>query len=232
MSIAEDPRVRPAAWAVLSRLEQPSASVVGRPRHVADAVLAGTVGGTIVRPRHGTDRSGELHLDRRQPLVPAHPGHRLHVEGRDRGRQGDRCLHRHPRHQGRGRCPCVVVDDRGINGVLEERTFDWYAQDRPATSGTSARGHAGARPNGERTSTEGTWHGRCRRGRPGIYMAATPRRHAIGPRSITRATPRTSYVVKDLRRLGQGPYGAFKDVLLTEGVDCPSSRTSSIASIT
>ncbi|HZQ66759.1 MAG TPA: hypothetical protein VFA66_16200 [Gaiellaceae bacterium] len=72
--------------------------------------------------------------------------------------------------------PCVIVQDRlWIEGKLEERTTDWYTQDRLGNVWYFGEQTAELDRNGRVTSTEGTWLAGVNGAQPGIYMPAHPR---------------------------------------------------------
>ena len=71
--------------------------------------------------------------------------------------------------------PCVAVRDRlWIEGRLEERTTDWYSQDRQGNVWYFGENTAELDRNGHVTSTEGTWLAGVGGAQPGIYMPAHP----------------------------------------------------------
>jgi hypothetical protein len=72
--------------------------------------------------------------------------------------------------------PCVSVADRLYeNGRLEERTTDWYSQDRAGNVWYFGEDTAELDRAGHVTSTEGTWRAGEHGAVPGIYMPARPR---------------------------------------------------------
>jgi hypothetical protein len=112
---------------------------------------------------------------------------------------------------------CVVVDDRGIiDGVLEERTLDYYTQDLAGnvwyfgedTQELDAKGHV--------TSTEGTWHAGVDGALPGVFMEANPVVGHTFPQEFYKGHAEDQFIVKDLSASIKVPYGVFNDVLLTE----------------
>jgi hypothetical protein len=71
---------------------------------------------------------------------------------------------------------CVAVEDRlTLNGHLEERTTDWYAQDAHGNVWYYGEQTAELDAHGKVTSTEGTWQAGVRGAKPGIFMPAHPR---------------------------------------------------------
>ena len=71
--------------------------------------------------------------------------------------------------------PCVAVQDRlYLRGRLEERTTDWYSQDRQGNVWYLGERTAELDRSGRVTSTEGTWLAGVSGAKPGIYMPAHP----------------------------------------------------------
>jgi hypothetical protein len=72
--------------------------------------------------------------------------------------------------------PCVVVSDRLYEaGTLEERTSDYYAQDRDGNVWYFGEDTAELTPAGKVKSTEGTWRAGRDGAKAGIYFPARPR---------------------------------------------------------
>jgi hypothetical protein len=70
---------------------------------------------------------------------------------------------------------CTAVSDRlYLAGRLEERTTDWYAQDRRGNVWYFGEATAELDPAGHVTSTEGSWLAGRDRARAGIYITARP----------------------------------------------------------
>lgn len=68
-----------------------------------------------------------------------------------------------------------VVEDRlFLNGVLEERTNDYYAQDDCGNVWYFGEDTATLGPRGHVISTEGSFHAGVRGAQPGVYMQAHP----------------------------------------------------------
>ena len=112
---------------------------------------------------------------------------------------------------------CVIVDDRGIiDGVLEERTSDYYAQDLAGNVWYFGEDTQELDAKGKVTSTEGTWHAGIDGAIPGIYMEADPVVGHTYRQEFYKGHAEDQYVVKDLAATITVPYGAYTDVLLTE----------------
>ncbi len=69
---------------------------------------------------------------------------------------------------------CTVVDDRvWVDGELEEKTFDWFAQDKDGNVwyfGENSKEYE----DGEVVSTEGSWEAGVDGAKPGIVMQGNP----------------------------------------------------------
>jgi hypothetical protein len=71
---------------------------------------------------------------------------------------------------------CTAVSDRlYLRGRLEERTTDWYAQDKAGNVWYFGENTAELNAAGKVTSREGTWRAGVHGAKPGIYMPAHPR---------------------------------------------------------
>jgi hypothetical protein len=68
----------------------------------------------------------------------------------------------------------VVSDDGYVNGRLEERTLDYFAQDRRGSVWYFGEDTAELDAAGRVRSREGTWHAGRAGGRPGVVMEAEP----------------------------------------------------------
>lgn len=70
---------------------------------------------------------------------------------------------------------CTVVRDRlHLRGHLEERTQDWYAQDKAGNVWYFGEATAELNPDGSVKSTEGSWQSGVDGARAGIFMPAHP----------------------------------------------------------
>ena len=83
--------------------------------------------------------------------------------------------------------PCVVVSDRlYLAGRLEERTTDWYTQDRAGNVWYFGEATAELNDQGRVTSTEGSWQAGVDGAKPGIFMPAHPRVGQTGRQELYR----------------------------------------------
>jgi hypothetical protein len=112
---------------------------------------------------------------------------------------------------------CVVVQDRlKLNGRLEERTLDYYAQDDAGNVWYVGEDTAELDEHGNVTSREGTWHSGVDGASAGIFMEASP---TVG-RALTQeyyaGHAEDHFKVIDLAAPVTVPFGSFHDALLTE----------------
>ena len=109
-------------------------------------------------------------------MVPAHGRNALRLcrcQGRTPSRDVMTVTHRTHVIDG---VRCVSVDDRlYLRGRLEERTTDWYAQDRRGKVWYFGEQTTELDRHGHVTSTAGTWCAGVDGARAGIYMPADPR---------------------------------------------------------
>ena len=115
------------------------------------------------------------------PWFPLKPGTVLTYEGEDEGtpaRDVFRVTHRTKLIQG---IRATVVRDRVYKkGRLEERTRDYYAQDRQGNVWYLGEDTATLKPNGRIESREGTWRAGRNGAQGGIFMPAQPKAGAGG----------------------------------------------------
>lgn len=114
---------------------------------------------------------------------------------------------------------CVVVQDTvTLNGSLEEKTLDWFAQDTAGNVwyfGEDSKDYK----NGVAVSTTGTWMSGVNGGQPGIVMKANPQ---PGPAYIEEYLPGVAedhaQVVRTTASV-TGPTGTYHNVLVTKNTN-------------
>jgi hypothetical protein len=112
--------------------------------------------------------------------------------------------------------PCVVVQDRLFEaGKLEERTSDYYTQDRAGNVWYFGEDTAELSPAGKVVSTEGTWRAGRNGARPGIYMPARPRVGQTGRQEYYRGQAEDHFRVVSLHSTVRVPYVASRAALET-----------------
>ncbi len=111
---------------------------------------------------------------------------------------------------------CVIVDDRlSVDGVLAEKTFDYFAQDRDGNVWYLGEDTHELDDNGKVTSTEGTWRAGVDGAQPGIFMEATPTIGHTFAQEIYVGHAEDHFEVISLSEAVTVPFGSFQDVLLT-----------------
>jgi hypothetical protein len=142
------------------------------------ALAAGLGGAAVARGSESVLRIDparfSAHVD--NPWFPLKPGTRYVYEGvKDGQLSRDVVFVTHQTRTIDG-VPCVAVQDRlYLRGRLEERTTDWYSQDRQGNVWYFGERTAELDRNGRVTSTSGSWTAGVDGALPGIYMPAHPR---------------------------------------------------------
>jgi hypothetical protein len=110
-----------------------------------------------------------------------------------------------------------VVEDRlYLNNVLEERTSDYYAQDRCGNVWYFGEDTATLDRKGNVVDTEGSFHAGVDGAQPGVFMQANPE---VGRRFRQEWYPghaEDTFRVLSLSTPVTVPYGTFRDALKTE----------------
>jgi hypothetical protein len=111
---------------------------------------------------------------------------------------------------------CTVVRDRlYLRGRLEERTQDWYAQDRAGNVWYFGEATAELNPNGSVKSTEGSWQSGVDGARAGIFMPAHPHQGQSGLQEFYEGHAQDHFRVLSLAAHVRTPGASSKAVLLT-----------------
>ena len=113
--------------------------------------------------------------------------------------------------------PCRLIEDSlYLNGVLEERTTDYYSQAADGAVWYFGEDTAELDAHGAVTSTEGSWLAGVRGAQAGVYMPAEPR---VGQSMAQERDPGHAedfFRVLDLGASVAVPYASAADALLTE----------------
>jgi hypothetical protein len=113
--------------------------------------------------------------------------------------------------------PATVVHDRlFLNGRLEERTTDWYAQERSGTVWYLGEQTAELNASGKVTSTEGSWLTGVRGARAGIYMPAQPAVGQTGRQEYFKGHAEDQFKVLSLAARVSSPAVSSTHALLTQ----------------
>jgi len=109
----------------------------------------------------------------------------------------------------------VIKDDVFVRGVLEERTEDWYAQDRDGNVWYFGETTAELNRRGKVTSTAGSWEAGVDGARPGIFMPADPAIGLAYPQEQFLGEAEDWFVVlfEDMR--AKVPAGTWTDTIVT-----------------
>jgi hypothetical protein len=111
---------------------------------------------------------------------------------------------------------CTVVGDRlYLRGRLEERTHDWYAQDRAGNVWYLGEATAELRPDGSVRTREGSWRAGVGGARAGIFMPAHPRPGDAGVQEIYRGHAEDHFRVLSLSAQVSTPRVSSQQALLT-----------------
>lgn len=109
----------------------------------------------------------------------------------------------------------VVRDRLYLNGQLEERTQDWYAQDRAGNVWYLGEATAELYPDGSVKTREGSWQAGVDGARAGIFMPAHPHRGQSGVQELYKGHAEDRFRVLDLTASVRTPAVASKRALLT-----------------
>jgi hypothetical protein len=109
-----------------------------------------------------------------------------------------------------------VVEDRlYLDNVLEERTSDYYAQDRCGNVWYFGEDTATLDRHGQVVDTEGTWHAGVDGAQPGVFMQAHPQLGRRFRQEWYRGQAEDVFKVIDRSAAVTVPYGSFRHALRT-----------------
>jgi hypothetical protein len=113
--------------------------------------------------------------------------------------------------------PCIVVEDRlYLSGYLEERTTEWYSQDKQGNVWYFGEDTAELAKNGHVTSTSGTWRAGVDGARPGLYMFARPKVGQAAQQEFYKGEAQDHFQVLSLRASVDVPYTSSTRAVLTK----------------
>ena len=113
--------------------------------------------------------------------------------------------------------PCVVIQDRlYLSGSLEERTTEWYSQDKQGNVWYFGEDTAELARDGHVTSTSGSWRAGVDGARPGVYMFAHPRVGQAAQQEYYKGEAQDRFKVLSLHTAVRVPYTSSAKALLTE----------------
>jgi hypothetical protein len=109
----------------------------------------------------------------------------------------------------------VVHDRLYLSGRVEERTSDWYAQDKKGNVWYFGEATAELDRRGRVTTTEGSWQSGVDGARAGIFMPARPRVGQSGLQEYYRGQAEDHFRVLSLSASVRVPFVSTKHALLT-----------------
>ena len=109
-----------------------------------------------------------------------------------------------------------VKDELYVEGRIEERTTDWYAQDRAGNVWYLGESTAELDRSGRVTNREGTWLTGRDGAQPGIYMPAHPVVGQSGRQEFLKGHAEDHFRVVKLTASVKSPYVTTSHALLTE----------------
>ncbi|SRR6266516_1029253 len=113
--------------------------------------------------------------------------------------------------------PCVVIEDRlYLSGRLEERTTEWFSQDRQGNVWYFGENTAELDKSGRVTSTSGTWRAGVKGARPGIFMFDYPKVGQAAQQEFSKGQAEDDFQVLSVRASVIVPYTSSKHALLTK----------------
>jgi hypothetical protein len=111
---------------------------------------------------------------------------------------------------------CVVVHDKVlVDGVLEEATLDWYAQDKQGNVWYFGEDSKDYKQDGSVTSTAGSWEAGVKGALPGIVMQANPTIGETYRQEYYKGEAEDLATVLSLSESATVPAGSYKDMLMT-----------------
>lgn len=150
------------------------------------------------------------------PWFPLHPGTVLLYRGRKDGEPSrERLAVLSEAKTILGVRATVVNDKLYIRGKLEERTRDWYAQDRHGNVWYLGEATAELNPNGSVKSREGSWQAGVDSARAGIFMPAHPHPGQVGIQEMYKGEAEDHFRVLSRKARVTTPAAASRHALLT-----------------
>jgi hypothetical protein len=111
---------------------------------------------------------------------------------------------------------CTVVSDKlYLSGKIEERTHDWYAQDRAGNVWYFGEATAELNPNGTVKTREGSWQAGVDGALAGIFMPAHPHPGQTGVQEFLKGHAEDHFRVLSRSASVRTPAASSDDALLT-----------------
>ena len=150
------------------------------------------------------------------PLFPLVVGRTLVYSGIKDGKKAIDLFHASKRTRVVDGVRTRVVEDRlFLNGVLEERTSDYYAQDRCGNVWYFGEDTAELDSHGHVTSTEGSFHAGLDGAQPGVFMQASPELGRRFRQEWYAGHAEDRFKVIGLSEPVRVPFGSFGNALRT-----------------
>jgi hypothetical protein len=112
---------------------------------------------------------------------------------------------------------CRVVHDRVfMRGVLQENTFDYFAQDRDGNVWYFGEDTEELDKHGHVVSTEGTWRAGVNGAQPGVIMEAHPQVNDHYFQELAAPLAQDEATVLSLHKTAAVPLAKFRNCLLTK----------------
>lgn len=112
---------------------------------------------------------------------------------------------------------CVEVEDKVmVDGVLEEGTLDWYAQDKQGNVWYFGEDSKEYDANGNVTSTHGSWEAGVNGAQPGIIMKANHVLNDTYRQEYLKGEAEDWASIISLNETASVHFGSFKDALMTK----------------
>ena len=188
---------------------------------VVPATAAAT--GSCRLPRFGPGRSYQPHIRPSDfsprvdnPWFPLTPGRTLVYTGTKDGKKALDLFAATSRTRMIDGVRTRVVEDRlYLDNLLEERTSDYYAQDRCGNVWYFGEDTATLDRHGRVVDTEGTWHAGVDGAQPGVFMQAQPQLGRRFRQEWYRGHAEDVFKVIDRSAPVAVPYGSFRHALRT-----------------
>jgi hypothetical protein len=112
---------------------------------------------------------------------------------------------------------CRVVHDRVfMRGILQENTFDYFAQDRDGNVWYFGEDTEELDKKGDVVSTEGTWRAGVSGAQPGVIMEAHPQVNDHYFQELAAPLAQDEATVLSLHEMASVPLAKFRNCLLTK----------------
>jgi hypothetical protein len=113
--------------------------------------------------------------------------------------------------------PCVVVNDRlYLSGYLEERTTEWFSQDKQRNVWYFGENTATLDKKGRVAGTSGAWRAGVKGAKPGIFMFAHPTVGRSAQQEFFKGEAEDHFQVLSLHANVHVPYVSSTQAILTK----------------